>query len=74
MYGLIEQDLAMSPNRFAVTVHDGQVIIDGKTGRRSQIGTLVRAIRHVEGVVSVTAHLGYEVDDLLPEAHVGPLF
>jgi len=74
LHGLIDQELVMDPNRFAIAVEDGRVVIQGRTERRSQIRTLVQALRRVEGVVSVTAQLGFEVDDNLSEAYSGPVF
>jgi len=74
VHGLIDQELIMDPNRFAVTVEDGRVTIEGKTERRSQIPTLVGSLRRVEGVVSVTARLEFDADDALSEGYAGPLF
>jgi len=72
VHHLIPLEFVTDPNRFAVTVHDGQVTIQGKTERRSQIPQLLQSLRRIEGVVSVTGHLGYDTDDTLLESHTGP--
>ncbi|MBC6463068.1 CBS domain-containing protein [Actinomadura sp. HBU206391] len=61
---VIGQESGMDPERFEVGVEDGRVIVKGKVDDRSQIAPLMHAIRHVEGVVSAQARLGYEADDL----------
>ncbi|MBC6461768.1 CBS domain-containing protein [Actinomadura sp. HBU206391] len=60
---VIAQEFAMNPRRFAVTVQDGRVTVEGEIERRSLVPLLMHAIRHVEGVVSATSHLDYEADD-----------
>ncbi|MFG2006790.1 CBS domain-containing protein [Spirillospora sp. NPDC048911] len=49
--------------RYAVTVKQGQVTVEGDLERRSQIPALLHAIRRVEGVVAAEARLNWTVDD-----------
>jgi CBS-domain-containing membrane protein len=60
---LILRELFMDPGRFVVRVEDGRVSVQGQIERRSLIPILERSIRHVEGVVSVEARLGWDWDD-----------
>lgn len=60
---VIAGEFAMDPARFEVSVNDGRVSLAGKLEWRSQIGPLLHAIRHVEGVVSATSRLDYRTDD-----------
>ena len=61
------QDLVLgtfigTPDRFAVTVKDGIVTIEG-TPETAQVGLdLIDAVRHMEGVVAVRDRLSYPTD------------
>ncbi|KOT86925.1 CBS domain protein [Streptomyces rimosus subsp. pseudoverticillatus] len=55
--------LWLAPHTIEVTVHDGVVTLTGKLQRRSEVPIAVRLASRVDGVVSVTDHLGYQEDD-----------
>lgn len=55
----------LAPEDLDVTVAGGVVTMKGQVPRRSQIKTLLYAVRRVEGVVEVDADLAFLVDDLL---------
>jgi osmotically-inducible protein OsmY len=56
----------MNPGRFLIHVDDGVVVLKGKAERSSLIPYLVRAARHVEGVVRVENKLSFDIDDYDP--------
>lgn len=60
---VITHEFAMDPSRFDVSVKDGRVTVKGTVERQSQIPLLMRAIRHVEGVVSAAEQLAGDHDD-----------
>lgn len=60
---VIAGEFVMDPARFAVEVVNGRVTVRGTVERRSLIPLLTHSIRHVEGVVSVTARLDHDLDD-----------
>ncbi|WP_047869274.1 CBS domain-containing protein [Nocardiopsis sp. RV163] len=55
--------------RVETAVHRGTVVLTGQVPHRSDIPSLVHAVRVVEGVVRVDCRLSYEHDDL---AALGP--
>ncbi|MFF3886013.1 CBS domain-containing protein [Streptomyces sp. NPDC001914] len=55
-----------SPSAITVAVNDGRVELRGTVDFRSLIPLIERLCRTVDGVVSVTQHLGYAVDDTNP--------
>jgi CBS domain-containing protein len=63
---VIVGELMMDPSRFFIEVDDGVVLLQGKVERSSLIPYLVRAVRHVEGVVRVEDQLSFDVDDYDP--------
>lgn len=60
---VVTGEFALPRDRVEVTVEDGQVTLRGSVPRRSQIPVLLHSVRHVEGVVSARARLGYDADD-----------
>jgi osmotically-inducible protein OsmY len=63
VYDIIEDALGMDSERFTVSVDRGTVTLRGEVDRRSTAVTLIEAVRHVEGVVTVTDQLTYRRDD-----------
>ncbi|MFD7973718.1 CBS domain-containing protein [Streptomyces clavifer] len=59
--------LRLDPELLSVTVRDGRVELSGSLPFRGMIPALERMCATVDGVVSVSAHLMYEVDDTAPE-------
>ncbi len=60
---IIRHDLAMDPNRFDVTVHDGEVRIFGELEWPGATEQLVDGVRALPGVVSVEHHLTVRAGD-----------
>ncbi|RCV49551.1 hypothetical protein DEF23_22720 [Marinitenerispora sediminis] len=52
------------PSGVEVAVHGGEVFLDGRVPRRSDILRLAHAVRAVEGVVGVRCRLDHDHDDL----------
>ncbi|MFD7013348.1 CBS domain-containing protein [Streptomyces sp. NPDC059928] len=55
--------LWLSPRTIRVSVTDGEVTLDGKLERLSEVAIAVHMARQIDGVVSVIDKLGYHADD-----------
>lgn len=55
--------LAVNPATVTITVHDGEVTLDGQVELKSQIPLVEQMTRHIDGVVDVTTSLAYLRDD-----------
>lgn len=55
--------IAVNPATVSVDVHDGEAVITGQLGLRSQIGLVEDMTRHIDGVVDVTVSMTYRHDD-----------
>jgi len=64
LYDIIEDTLAMPPERFQVSVAGGTVTIRGRLDRHSDALRLAEAVAHVGGVITVNDRLTYELDDV----------
>ena len=65
--------LGLSMDEAGVQVKDGQVTLSGVLEHSSTVAALTRLCRGMDGVVSVTADLGYRTDDSIAAgAAVGP--
>ncbi len=62
-YDILANMFRMAPTDVTVHVVDGCVTLTGQIDRRSTIPVLVRLCRSVDGVVDVTEHLRYAIDD-----------
>lgn len=60
---VVRDTLRLNPDTVTVGVEGGQVTLTGTVDLRSEQLALVRLCRSVDGVVSVTDHLGYRADD-----------
>ncbi len=60
---VLVRTLWLAPHTIGVSVQDGVVTLTGKLQRRSEVPIAVRLAGRVDGVVSVTDHLGYQEDD-----------
>jgi CBS-domain-containing membrane protein len=59
---ILDEEFALGPDRFEVTVRSGIVTISGRVDRReTALGVLART-RHAEGVVSVRDRLSYPAE------------
>ncbi|UVS79453.1 CBS domain-containing protein [Actinokineospora sp. UTMC 2448] len=70
---VFERSLDTPADRVGVTVHDGQVTLDGTVERRSWVPIAAALSERVDGVVSVHNRLGWSWDDTgvtIPEAMV----
>ncbi|GLV92247.1 MULTISPECIES: CBS domain-containing protein [Streptomyces] len=63
MGDVLELGVRQSPSAITVAVTDGRVELHGTVDFRSLIPLIERLCRTVDGVVSVTQHLGYAIDD-----------
>jgi CBS domain-containing protein len=62
---VISRQFLLDPRSFDVTVEHGEVHVNGQVERRRMIEPLLDALRHVAGVVALTEHLSYRIDDTL---------
>lgn len=60
---LLRHEASVIPGTFQVRVEDGVVHAEGKVEQRTAEPELVAAIRAIEGVVGVDAHVTWEYDD-----------
>ncbi|MGW7456346.1 CBS domain-containing protein [Streptomyces sp. NPDC054797] len=60
---VLDLSLRQSPTAITVDVIDGRVELHGTVDFKSLIPLIERLCRTVDGVVSVTQHLGYAIDD-----------
>ena len=60
---LLRHDASVIPGTFKVHVEDGVVHVEGKVEHRTSEAELVAEIRAIEGVVSVDAHVTWDLDD-----------
>ena len=72
----VENTLALSlrihPSAVLVSVHEGEVRLEGRVTKKSEIAAAVNQARHVDGVVAVESELGFEVDDEVPVSWMYP--
>ncbi|WP_406253794.1 CBS domain-containing protein [Streptomyces chartreusis] len=59
---VLRQTLGLAPSDVTVEVRGGQVTLEGSVEVSSLIPIIERLCRNVDGVVSVTAHIGYRID------------
>ncbi|MGW7456278.1 CBS domain-containing protein [Streptomyces sp. NPDC054797] len=60
---ILARTLRQEPSPVTVAVRDGRVELHGTVRFRSLVPVIERLCRTVDGVVSVSEHLGYAVDD-----------
>jgi CBS domain-containing protein len=60
---ILEQEFALEPDYFDVTVRSGIVTISGLVDRHETAASLLARVRHAEGVVSVRDRLSYPDQD-----------
>ncbi|NXY97519.1 CBS domain-containing protein [Streptomyces sp. BR123] len=60
---ILDLTLRQGPSPVTVEVREGRVELHGAVTFKSLIPVIVRLCRSVDGVVSVSEHLGYAVDD-----------
>ncbi|WP_328923993.1 CBS domain-containing protein [Streptomyces sp. NBC_00190] len=63
MGDVLDLSLRQSPTAVSVEVTEGRVELHGTVDFKSLIPLIERLCRSVDGVVSVTQHLGYAIDD-----------
>ncbi|MER6779079.1 MULTISPECIES: CBS domain-containing protein [unclassified Streptomyces] len=66
MADVLDLSLRQSPEAVTVEVAQGRVELHGTVDFRSLVPLIERLCRTVDGVVSVTQHLGYAIDDTIP--------
>ncbi|AZQ39459.1 CBS domain-containing protein [Streptomyces cyaneochromogenes] len=59
---VLGRTLGLAPSGVTVEVHEGQVTLGGSVEVSSLIPIIERLCRNVDGVVSVSAHIGYRID------------
>nr|WSY53837.1 CBS domain-containing protein [Streptomyces sp. NBC_00886] len=59
---VLEGTLYLAPSEVTVEVDEGQVTLRGAVEVNSLVPIIERLCRNVDGVVSVTAHIGYRID------------
>jgi CBS domain-containing protein len=69
LHDIIERTLGLRPERFEVGCVGGTVTIRGRLERRSVAVRLAEAIAHVGGVIAVSDHLTYVLDDTATKPH-----
>jgi CBS domain-containing protein len=72
--GIILDTLLCDPSRFAVTVRDGIVTIEGMPETDAVGHDMIEEVRHVEGVVAVRDRLSYPKSENAYHQGPGPLF
>jgi CBS domain-containing protein len=66
---ILDEEFALDPDRFDLTVRSGIVTICGLVDRRETALNLLARVRHAEGVVSVRDRLTYPAEEIsAPEA------
>lgn len=60
---ILDRTLGIGPDEVTVRVTDGRVHLHGTVDRRSLIAVVIRLCEGVDGVVDVTAELGYRTDE-----------
>ncbi|MEU6576788.1 CBS domain-containing protein [Streptomyces sp. NPDC046805] len=60
---VVGRTLGLPPSALTVDVTDGKVTLSGRVRRRSLVPVVVRLCEGVDGVVDVTGHLGFDLDD-----------
>ncbi len=61
---VLNRTMRLAPSEVTVDVRDGRVDLRGSVEYRSLIPVIERLCRSVDGVVSVSEHLGYRTDDV----------
>jgi len=59
---VLRRTLRLTPSEVTVEVHDGKVTLEGTVEANSLIPIIERLCRNVDGVVSVSAHIGSRFD------------
>ncbi len=68
---ILDRTMGIGPDEVTVEVTDGRVHLRGTVDRRSLIEVVVRLCEGVDGVVEVTADLGYRTDEAVAIAARG---
>ncbi|WP_328500558.1 CBS domain-containing protein [Streptomyces sp. NBC_00457] len=63
---VLRQTLNLAPSDITVRVREGQVTLGGSVQVSSLIPIIERLCRNVDGVVSVSTHIGYRIDASRP--------
>ncbi|AZP15437.1 CBS domain-containing protein [Streptomyces aquilus] len=66
---VLERTLSLAPSEVTVEVREGQVTLRGSVEVSSLVPVIERLCRSVDGVVSVSAHIGHRID----AGHAGPI-
>ncbi len=61
---VLSRTMRLAPSEVTADVRDGRVDLRGSVEYRSLIPVIERLCRSVDGVVSVSEHLGYRTDDV----------
>ncbi|MFW6723895.1 CBS domain-containing protein [Streptomyces sp. MAR4 CNY-716] len=62
-HDVLQQTVGLAPSQVSVAVRDGRVELRGVIGTKSLIPIVVRLCSAVDGVVGVSDHLSFQVDD-----------
>lgn len=68
---ILDRTMGISPDEVTAEVTDGRVRLRGTVDRRSLVEVVVRLCEGVDGVVEVTADLGYRTDEAVAVAAHG---
>jgi CBS domain-containing protein len=60
---MLSRDFSLGADALHVDAHEGVVYLEGKVEARSAIGEIGRAVRRIDGVVGVDAHVSWDLDD-----------
>jgi len=63
---VLRQTLRLTPSDVTVAVHEGRVTLRGTVESSSLVPIVERLCKNVDGVVSVSAHIGHRVDASRP--------
>ncbi|MCI3278299.1 CBS domain-containing protein [Streptomyces cylindrosporus] len=59
---VLQRTLHLAPSDVTVEVREGQVTLGGSVHVSSLVPIIIRLCRNVDGVVSITGHIGYRAD------------
>lgn len=62
---VLQRTVGLTPSGVTAEVHEGQVTVSGSVEFKSLIPIIERLCRSVDGVVSVSEHITYRIDDVL---------